>query len=151
MPDAATPMVMIVGEDSEFVYLMQRYVSQRGYSVSVAHPGSSTVDTVREKAPVAILVDIESPQAKGWDILRMLKADRATCDIPVVICSWLDEETHSLQEGATAHLQKPVMYDDVLATLQDVCVRANHIEWYPPQPDVLRAPDTLRPHREETV
>jgi CheY-like chemotaxis protein len=69
------------------------------------------------------LMDVESPSAQGWDILRMLKVDPDTRDIPVVICSWLDDEAHSLKEGAEAHLRKPVMYDDIVTALRDVGIR----------------------------
>lgn len=119
LKDAMVPTVVIIGEDPEFVYLMQRYVSQGGYHTCVVRPNPFTLDAVRQEGPVCILVDVESPRAKGWDVLQMLKADPDTRDIPVVICSWLDEEARCLEEGATAHMRKPVMYDDVLSTLAE--------------------------------
>lgn len=122
MTDATVPVVMIVGDDSEFTYLMQRYVSQRGCHVLVAHPNPGTVDTVRQEKPTAIVIDVEFPKAAGWDVLRMLRADQGTQDIPVVVCSWLDDEARSLEEGANAHLRKPVMYSDVLEALVEAGV-----------------------------
>jgi len=126
MRDPAAPTVIIVGEDSEFVYLMQRYVSQGGYHVFVVEPNPGTVDVARQKVPAAILIDVESPKAKGWEALRLLKADLATRDIPVLICSWLDEKLRSQQEGATAYLRKPVMYDELLTALTDACVQVSN-------------------------
>jgi CheY-like chemotaxis protein len=119
MKDATVPTVVIIGEAPEFVYLMQRYVSQGGYHTCVMRPNTVTLDAVRQEGPICILVDVESPRAKGWDVLRMLKADLDTRHIPVVICSWLDEEARCLEEGATAHMRKPVMYDDVLSILAE--------------------------------
>jgi CheY-like chemotaxis protein len=126
MRDPAAPTVIIVGEDSEFVYLMQRYVSQGGYHVFVVEPNPGTVDAARQKTPAAILIDVESPKAKGWDILRALQADLVTRDIPVVVCSWLDEELRSVKEGATAYLRKPVMYDELLSALTDACAQVSN-------------------------
>ncbi len=123
MDSTMAPKVMIVGEDTEFIYLMQRYVSQGGYQAFVASPNPETVDLVRQEVPMCILVDVESPAGHGWDILRLLKVDPDTRDIPVVVCSWLDEEAHSLEEGAEAHLRKPVMYDDIVTALQEAGIR----------------------------
>jgi len=128
MDSTMAPKVMIVGEDTEFIYLMQRYVSQGGYHTFVARPNPEMVDLVRQEVPLCILMDVESPSAHGWDILRMLKADPDTRDIPVVICSWLDEEARCLREGAEAHLRKPVMYDDIWATLKDAGVHVGQKE-----------------------
>jgi len=125
MKDEPDTVVMIVGEDSEFVYLMQRYVTQQGCHTLVARPDPEMIDVVRRRSPQAILIDVESSQATGWDALKKLKADIATQDIPVVICSWLDETARSLQEGAMAHLRKPVMYEDVSAALTDAGVQAS--------------------------
>lgn len=120
MVNVVAPKVMIIGDDTEFAYLMQRYIAQGGYQAFVAGPNPGALDLVRQELPMCILMDVESPSAQGWDILRMLKVDPHTRDIPVVICSWLDDEAHSLREGAEAHLRKPVMYDDIVMALQDV-------------------------------
>ena len=41
----------------------------------------------REVKPVAITLDIMLPGVDGWEVLRRLKSDEATCDVPVVIVS----------------------------------------------------------------
>lgn len=125
MKDQADPVIMIVGEDSEFVYLMQRYISQRGCQSLATRPDPRTVDVARAKVPLAILIDVESPKAAGWEVLKRLKADRTTQEIPIVVCSWLDEQTHSLQEGAVAYLRKPIMYDDLSTVLTQAGVQTS--------------------------
>jgi len=52
------------------------------------------------------------------DMLQALRADRETCHIPVVGCSWLDEEASALAAGVNGYLQKPILYDDFLAVLE---------------------------------
>jgi CheY-like chemotaxis protein len=124
MKETIDPVVLIVGEDSEFVYLIQRYVAQQGCQTLIARPEPETVELIRQKTPHAILIDIESHPATGWDILETLKQDRDTSEIPIVICSWLDEAARSLQAGATAHLRKPVMYKDVSTALANAGIVA---------------------------
>ena len=122
MNSAAASTIMIIGDDSDFSYLMQRYVRQSGHQMVVAGLGEEAVALARREKPVVIMLEADLPDKTGWDVLRALKADRATCDIPVVICSWLDEEARSLAEGADGYLRKPVMYRDFLAALVEAGV-----------------------------
>jgi DNA-binding response OmpR family regulator len=57
----------------------------------------------------------------GRDILHALKADHATCNIPVLMCSGWSEENWQV-EGADGYIQKPVLYRDFLAALISVGV-----------------------------
>jgi CheY-like chemotaxis protein len=77
---------------------------------------------VHQERPEAILLDIEQGDAIGWDVLCSLKADGATRNIPVIVCSWLEHRDRCLVEGAERHLQKPVLYEDFVAALVDVGV-----------------------------
>jgi CheY-like chemotaxis protein len=119
MDHATASTVMIVGDDSDFNYLMQRYVRQSGYQMAIAHPGEKVLKLAKRKRPTVIILEIDPPKTVGWDMLQALKADPDTHDIPVVICSWADERTRGLAEGATAYLRKPVLYGDFLKALAD--------------------------------
>ena len=120
MDDAAAPRIMIIGDDSDFSYLMQRYVRQSGCQMLVADLSDDTLASARREKPQAIVLEADSPEARGWEMLRALKADAITCDIPVVVCTWPDERSRSLAEGAADHLRKPVLYDDFMAALVNV-------------------------------
>jgi CheY-like chemotaxis protein len=119
MDRATAPTVMIVGDDSDFSYLMQRYVRQSGYQMTIAHPGEKALKLAKQKRPAVIVLEIDPPETVGWDMLQALKADPDTHNIPVVICSWADERTRGLAEGAAGYLRKPVLYGDFLRALAD--------------------------------
>ena len=57
---------------------------------------------------------------RGWEAVRALRADRETCNIPVIICSWLQEADVRCTGGEVAgHLQKPeLLYEDFEAALR---------------------------------
>jgi CheY-like chemotaxis protein len=119
MNQVAASTIMIVGDDADFSYLMQRYVRQSGHRMLIAGPGEQVVALARQNKPAAIVLEADRPETTIWNVLRTLKADQLTCDIPVVICSWRDEEARSLAEGADGYLRKPVMYEDFLVTLAE--------------------------------
>lgn len=118
---AAVP-IMIIGHDSDFSYLMQRYVRQSGHHTVIAGLYDETVALARQTKPAAIVLEVDVQEPAGWGVLQTLKADQATHDIPIVLCSWRDERARSVAEGADAFLRKPVMYKDFLATLSKVGV-----------------------------
>ena len=71
--------------------------------------------------PAVILLDAELPgERRGWEAARTLQAEPATCDIPIISCSWLTEpDARALIGGLAAHLQKPELhYDDFAAALR---------------------------------
>jgi len=120
MNQTATVTIMVIGDDSDFRYLMQRYVRKSAHQIVFAYLGEDALARARREKPTAIVLEVDLPGTKCWDVLRALRADQVTCDIPVVACSWLDEEERSLEEGADVFMRKPILYEDFLAALMDM-------------------------------
>ena len=60
--------------------------------------------------------------ATPWTVLRELKADPRTREVPVIVVSMLDERPRGLASGAAEYLVKPVARDALLAALASVGV-----------------------------
>jgi len=114
---------MIVGGDSHFSYLLQRYVRRSAYKIITANYGEDLLTLARCKKPVAIVLEVEQPEAIGWRILRDLKTDPEVGIIPVIACSWLDEEAPALAEGADTHLRMPILYADFKVALETILMK----------------------------
>jgi two-component system response regulator len=64
-----------------------------------------------ERPPAAVLLDIRIPKVDGWEILRQVKEDPKTRDIPVVMTSgslFPQEIERSLEFGANGCMEKPI-------------------------------------------
>lgn len=121
--DATVSVVMIIGADSDFTYLMQYYARKSGRQAVVSLPDKDALTLAKREQPGVIVLEGDSGEAAGWEILQTLRVDKATCHIPVVVCSWLDQGTSRLAEGSACYLQKPVLYGDFLTALANVgCV-----------------------------
>jgi signal transduction histidine kinase/DNA-binding response OmpR family regulator/CHASE3 domain sensor protein len=114
-PDA--PEVLVVDDDPEVRYILQRYLEGAGFRVLLAATGAEGLRMARDFHPRAITLDIMMPGMDGWDVLRALKADPAIADIPVVICSILDNRELGYSLGAVEYLVKPVSRQEVLAAI----------------------------------
>jgi CheY-like chemotaxis protein len=113
-------IVMIFGVDSDFTYLMQYYARKSGHQAVVSLPERESLMLAKQERPVVIVLEADSPDATSRDVLQTIKADQATRDIPVVVCSWLDREANGLAESATYYLQKPVLYEDFVTALAEM-------------------------------
>lgn len=120
MDQTTNNQIMIVGGDSHFLYLMQRYVRRSAYKIISVNLGDDLLALARCEKPVAIVLEVDLPETIGWQVLRALKADPEVGKIPVIVCSWLDEERRGLAEGADIYLRMPILYSDFGATLASI-------------------------------
>jgi CheY-like chemotaxis protein len=112
--------IMVVGDDPGFTYLMRRYVREAAHQPMASSFTEDALALASREKPAVILLEVDLPGTKCWRWLRALKADQTTRDIPVVLCSWLDDEERSLEEGADVYLRKPVLYVDFLDALKEL-------------------------------
>ena len=104
--------IMIVGRDVHFSYLLQRFVRTSARQVIAAIHSDDVLSLARCEKPVAIVLEVDTPENVGWHTLRTLKSDPETKQIPVMVCSWLDEFACGLAEGADVYLRMPFLYEE---------------------------------------
>jgi CheY-like chemotaxis protein len=78
------------------------------------------VQRAKESSPFAITLDIMMPEKDGWQVMRDLKNDPETRDIPIVICSILENQEQGFSMGATDYLVKPFLQDDMINTINRI-------------------------------
>ena len=76
------------------------------------------VKYAREYCPDVIILDILMPEFDGWSVLRSLKADKVTANIPVIMASILDEKNKGFALGAADYLSKPVEKDRLFLSIE---------------------------------
>jgi CheY-like chemotaxis protein len=116
--------ILIAAADPNIIYLLQRYAEASGFQVVSVGEENELQQLARQIQPELIVLEIELPEAPARQLLKRLKADPATCPIPVVVYSCYDEVSISAAEGAASYLQKSVMYSDFLAALEQAGVQS---------------------------
>ncbi len=114
------PLVLIVEDDDKAAELLQLYMEQNGYRVARATNGESALAQAKSLKPNLISLDIVLPTRNGWEILRELKDEAATRDIPVMVISMVDNRQVSFDLGAVACFVKPVRREELAAKLNDL-------------------------------
>jgi CheY-like chemotaxis protein len=118
--------ILVIGDDSNFCYLMRRYVRQSLHQIAFAYMGEDALALAKRENPSAIIIEVDVPGSPGWSVLKALKSDEGTCGIPVLLCSWKDddEEYRAADLKAEVHLRKPVLYEDFVTALNQIGIPA---------------------------
>ncbi len=130
---AANSKVLLV-DDSKFLRIAnERALSRAGYEVSTAADGEEALKVANDKLPDISLLDMLLPKISGPDVLKALKANPATKDIPVIVLSSLSQKNEEklLNEGAAAYFEKSTLEldkssDRLAATIETVLRQVNH-------------------------
>jgi CheY-like chemotaxis protein len=100
---------ILLVEDSKTIRRENESALQNaGYEVICAEDGESAVQMAQEMHPDLVLLDMILPKMSGPEVLRHLKSDPTTAEIPVVVLSSLSEKNREklLEEGAEEYLEK---------------------------------------------
>ena len=102
---------IVIFEDDKLISEMyQRKFEREGFEIVLLdHPPKDVVDVVIKEKPDLIAMDIVMPQMSGYDAIKLLKGDKRTKDIPVVVLTNLKEGGHSMLSeklGAAAFIAK---------------------------------------------
>jgi signal transduction histidine kinase/CheY-like chemotaxis protein len=111
------PLVLLVEDNQAAAHLMLVYLTHGGYRVELASDGREALDKARRLRPAAITLDVMLPDLDGWEVLRELKGDPQTRDIPVIVASIVDNQPLGYALGASDYLVKPVDREMLLACL----------------------------------
>jgi signal transduction histidine kinase/ActR/RegA family two-component response regulator len=114
--------IVVIEDNRPSSDLLTAYLSGASLHVATARDGESGLEAVRRERPAAVLLDIRLPGIDGWTVLRALKSDPGTADIPVIVISIVDERSRGTALGAAGYLVKPVSRDELLAALAAVGV-----------------------------
>jgi signal transduction histidine kinase/CheY-like chemotaxis protein/HAMP domain-containing protein len=107
--------VLVIDDDAEVRYTIGQYLISNGYEVIFAEDGETGVKLALEKQPFAITLDLLLPKKNGWDILKELKENPATKDIPVILISIVVDKNMGYELGAFEYFIKPISAEKLLS------------------------------------
>ncbi|HEX8551339.1 MAG TPA: response regulator [Abditibacteriaceae bacterium] len=105
-----TGKVLVVDDDEYLRQFLCMTLRIEGYEVLEAANGDQALKVARAEKPNLILLDWIMPGQPGIEVLKTLRADESTKDIPVIMVTAKSEDADlslSSLEGASAYLSKP--------------------------------------------
>jgi CheY-like chemotaxis protein len=101
-------VALVIDDDADVADLLKGFLKERGFAVAVAYEGVQGLEEARRLRPCLITLDVQMPGLDGWQVLRLLKSDAATADIPVVLVTIADNKQRGFALGANDYLMKPI-------------------------------------------
>ncbi|MDQ3262270.1 MAG: response regulator [Myxococcota bacterium] len=112
-------LLLLVDDDPELCRMFSLILGRRGFQVTTAADGLEGFETAKAAPEFQVIVaDLSMPRLDGWGLLRALREDFQTREIPVAFLSCHEDYRESLKAldaGAQAYLSKSVKHD-ALAT-----------------------------------
>ena len=115
---ARTRAILVVEDEPDIAKLIKRQLEDSGYRVSVLGSGPSVVAVVEETKPDLVVLDLILPDVDGLDVLRALKENVATADVPVIVMTVVPDDGTAWKLGIVDYLTKPVASEDLLRSVE---------------------------------
>lgn len=119
---AAPPWILHIEDDLEFSRALKIRLEQHGVAVVRAADGMQGYHSAFSYPADAILLDFTMPNGQGDYVLRRLKENPVTKDIPVIVLTGNSNralERRMLSFGAARFLAKPLDFEELLETLRE--------------------------------
>jgi CheY-like chemotaxis protein len=124
-------VILLAEDDDGHAQLIQRNLKRAGVVNQVVRvrDGQETLDYIYCRGafagrspggPLLLLLDINMPRVDGVGVLKVVKGDPATAQIPVIMLTTTDdprEVERCYQLGCSVYISKPVKYDDFVEAL----------------------------------
>jgi DNA-binding response OmpR family regulator len=79
--------ILIIEDEEIIMNLLQKKLTEEGYEVSIARNGQAGLETMREKKPDLVLLDIIMPKMGGFEVMTEMQKDGELKNIPVIVVS----------------------------------------------------------------
>jgi CheY-like chemotaxis protein len=119
--------ILVIDDKSELLHLMRRVLEDEDYHVSILQDGRDAFAQVKSQLPDLLILDLKLGDISGQDILKQLKQDQVTAEIPVIVYTAAvleaEEVSHLISSDLVHYsnvqvVQKPFELEDLLVLVE---------------------------------
>jgi CheY-like chemotaxis protein len=115
--------VLVVEDDRKIAQSLAAQIGVLGHTVGIAYGPRMALQQLSEVIPDVIFMDINMPGIDGVEVLRFLRRDPMTADVPVIIVSAEEQEKikqDAFEAGANYYIVKPPTLEEIEKALNQV-------------------------------
>ncbi|MFH1752844.1 MAG: EAL domain-containing protein [Candidatus Omnitrophota bacterium] len=115
-------LILIIDDEPDFVRTMRFYLEKSGFRIITASNGKDGVEKARMK-PDLVLLDLKMPGMSGHEVSKLLKEDKITHGIPIVMLTSQSEtidKVEALEMGVADYIGKTFPLEEILARIKAV-------------------------------
>jgi DNA-binding response OmpR family regulator len=113
--------VLLIEDEPNIIEAISFILSRDGWTVHTHADGTSAVERVHADPPEVVILDVMLPGRSGFDILRELRANEATRDLPVLMLTARGQaKDRELAErlGVSRFMTKPFSNSEVIENVR---------------------------------
>src|SRR4051794_5356447 len=120
--------ILVVEDDPDIADLVAHYLDKAGFITDRVASGREALSMVAAKPPDLLVLDLMLPQVDGLEICRILRSEKKTAGIPIIMLTARAEESErivGLELGADDYLAKPFSPNELVARVRALLRRAH--------------------------
>ncbi|MDQ3284076.1 MAG: response regulator, partial [Acidobacteriota bacterium] len=125
-PAVKASRVLVIEDDPNAFELIASALNSAGFLALHARRADEALRLARDAKPIAITLDLVLPGVDGWEVLKRLRNDEATRQLPVVIISMVENRDLGLALGADDYFVKPVDRDRLVERVRAIAARSTN-------------------------
>lgn len=113
--------IVLIEDEQHIAEALEFLFKQQGWSVVCHNDGASAAALIKAEAPGIVVLDIMILNKNGLDVLRELREDEATANLPVLMLTakgQANNRTAAELAGATQFMTKPFSNSDLIDTIR---------------------------------
>jgi DNA-binding response OmpR family regulator len=125
----AKKQLLLVDADPRSVRVLEVSLKKAGYSVTTATDGLDAVSKIEFSTPDLVLSDTRLPRLDGYELVRRLKDNPETANIPTVFLTSqksIEDKIRGLELGVEDYLTKPIFVRELIARVNLLLAKRTH-------------------------
>jgi DNA-binding response OmpR family regulator len=118
--------ILIIDDDKDWVQMISKRLQHKGYQVEAAFDAPQAVSQTINLKPDLVLLDIRMPAGDGVGVLKNLRVNVNTFNIPVIALTALSDKLTveaMVGLGVSGYFVKPVDMDKLLEKIEEVLIK----------------------------
>ncbi|RME13072.1 MAG: GAF domain-containing protein [Ardenticatenia bacterium] len=112
--------VVAVDNEPGILELYRKYLEPEGYKVVTLTDERELLAAIEEHQPHLLLMEVSLKHVAGMSLVRALKRNVLTRDIPMIVCTLNGDENELSQAGVEAVLRKPIVRDELVKAVNNL-------------------------------
>jgi len=123
--------ILVAEDDRDIASLIAHYIQKSGWHPHIATSGDEALAHARQEPVDVAILDVMLPGMSGLEVCRLLRADRTTAMLPIIMVTARAEETDrimGLEIGADDYISKPFSPNELIARIRALVRRTKRSE-----------------------
>ncbi|MBE0447552.1 MAG: response regulator [Actinobacteria bacterium] len=116
-------LILVTEKDGVIKEVASYFSDLKGCEVVFIQSGLEAIDIVKKSPPDIIIMDLLLQKLDGIRVCRILKKNKTTSNIPIIILTLVQAKKRSLEAGADVFILKPVRSADLIDIISNILLK----------------------------